>query len=377
MMDRLIDPTPLPRPLAIIAVMLVTVLWLVNFDIGIDDVVWSVVGTCIVTVAFISLGIFRTHPRSRPWLILALNAVNLAGTIMMWVVATPWGLGGWPYVVVGAMVSFRLAPGLIIAAAACVPMSITVYRAMVAREEVRLSIPWLDREMFGLTLLLVIAIFMMKVLKRSYQELRTIQTLLAEVMDQNERNRRMLDLSHQIGHSLVETAARMDLLEMLVERHKYESLAPVIHQAGAETRDSLLRMRRVVLDLSSVSLTDQLDHSRHLLESAGVTVKQRVQGLDTICADESKVYAAILEQSVTSILQYSRASRARITVSGHRLTIEANGVGPPYDQQAESGMNVMKQRASEAGLTFRSEVSPDLAGLLVEVSKAPRKGDIE
>ena len=376
-MRRWVDTAPLPKLMALIPPVLLTILWLMAVMVRIITKPLPLLGLCVITLAFVGSGVARTRSSSPKTLVLLLNLANLGGTLLLWATARPWGLGGWPFVAVSALASFTLIPGIIVAILACVPLVVGIMTASHAPVEAFqvLNVTWFDRQLLGLGILLTACVTIIRTIERNCQELRISQTLLGEIMVQKERNRIMYDLHDEVGHSPVQTSTQMDLLEMLLQRKQYATLAAIISEVGNQTRDTLLRMRSVVLDMNNVTLLDQLRRCGQLLVNAGLDVNQRISDIDEIPENQTRTYAAILQETVTNILRHSQASRVRITVEGPTLIVEDNGIGLDENHQVGLGMDAMRQRAYEAGLTFRTDISHDLSGLLVEVAKAPRKED--
>ena len=375
-MRWLIDPAPLPKAMVMIPPILISILWLMDFALGTPDIPYSLFGSCAITIGFIGLGLSRTRVGTPCWLTIALNGLIWAGAVINWITAWSWGAIGWPFVAVSALATFRRVPGLVLATAACVPLAISTFEtdSFIGRA---VPVVWLNRQLLVLTLVFAGCVGIIRMIQHKYRKLQSSQMLVAELMVREERNRIMLDLHDEVGHSLVATSTQLDLLEMLIERDQIESARQIARDVGDQTRDTLSRIRAVVLDMNSVSLSEQLERCQRLLSSAGIVVKQRVCELSMIPEDIGKVYAAILQETVTNILRHSHASRVRITVSGHTMTVEDDGVGLPINHPVGLGMDAIRKRANEAGLAARFGASHELLGLLVEVTQVPRKGKVD
>ena len=354
---------------------LITILWEMDIALQTPAIPYSLAGSCILTVGFIGLGFARVRLGTSCWWTLLLNLLIWIGATINWVTAWPWGAIGWPFVAVSALASFRRRPGMILATMACVPLAISTIETSSFGNRV-ITVVWLNRQLLVLTLVFACCVAIIRMIERKYRKLQSSQMLVGELMVREERNRIMLDLHDEVGHSLVATSTQLDLLEMLIEHNQIESARQIAQDVGDKTRDTLARIRAVILDVNNVSLSDQLVRSTHLLRSAGIEVKQRFGDLSQIPEDLSKVYAAILQETVTNILRHSHASRVSITVSGSAMTVEDDGVGLPTNHQAGVGMDAITKRAHEAGLAVRFGASRELLGLLVEVCKEPRKGKI-
>ena len=374
-MRWLVDPAPLPRAMAMIPPTLTAILWLMDIALGTPSIPYSLVGSYSITIGFIGLGLARIRIGTPGWLVLGLNGLIWVGAVINWTTAWSWGSIGWPFVAVSALASFRRLPGMILATLACVPLAIsTIETSSFAGRAI--SVVWLNRQLLVLTVAFAGCLAIIRWMQHNYRKLQSSQMLVAELMVREERNRIMLDLHDEVGHSLVATSTQLDLLEMLIERDQIEPARCIAREVGDQTRDTLSRIRAVVLDMHNVSLPEQLEQSQQLLRSAGIEVKQRISDHCPIPEDLGKVYAAILQETVTNILRHSHASRVYITVAGHTMTVEDDGVGLPINHPVGIGMDAIRKRANEAGLSARFGASRELLGLLVEVTQVPRKGKI-
>jgi len=372
-MGRWVDRTSLPKPIVVLAVLVLALLWLIADVLNVLQRPWVFAGSCLVSVSVIAVAVLRAYCRNcPPWVMIAINALNITGAVLIWTAGTPWGLGGWPFVVAAAIASFTPVVGYTIAGLACLPMLWSVFHETSGNGTLVVQVSAINRQYLIFTLVMVIGLVAVEVLQRNYRELQASQTLLAEVVTQNERNRIMRDLHDEVGHSLVQTSVQMDLVEMLIQREEYGSLGTIVHQVGTDAREILMRIRSVIYGMQTLDLGRQIKHSAHLLTSAGVHVEEDVRGPVEVGPADA-VYAAILQEVVTNILRHSQATRVRITLEGRRLVVEDNGVGFDPDDRAGLGMAAMNERAAEVGLNFRVGTSPDLSGALIEIAPVAGK----
>ncbi|MEI0736615.1 sensor histidine kinase [Paenibacillus sp. JTLBN-2024] len=187
---------------------------------------------------------------------------------------------------------------------------------------------------------------------------------IAELVKREERLRISRDLHDTLGHTLSLITLKSQLVTRLIHRDPEKALleAGEIEQTS---RAALRQVRELVSGMRALTLTEELQACRRMLESAGIRLEaegdfesRAISGL------AQNILSMCLKESVTNIVKHSRADICSIalkqTESEINLTVSDNGIG--LDGRAEgprsdgNGLKGMRERLSliDGSLEFSS-----------------------
>lgn len=180
-----------------------------------------------------------------------------------------------------------------------------------------------------------------------------------------ERERVARDVHDVLGHSLTVLSVKAGLAERLIDVDPERARAEIA-EIGRIARESLGEVRATVGGLRAAGLTGELAQARAALTSAGIEVDVDGEPAD-VDPSHRTVLGWVLREAVTNVVRHSRATRCRIGLGPHALTVEDDGVGMS-GQRRGHGLRGLDERVTEAGATFTLEVGRGGHGTRLEVS---------
>lgn len=195
--------------------------------------------------------------------------------------------------------------------------------------------------------------------------LRATRDEMAQMAVERERSRVARDLHDILGHSLtvitVKTELAGRLLDVDLERARVE-----IGDVEALARGALADVRTTVAGYRGVTVAGELAAARAALDAAGIAA-ELPSATENVPTERRELAGWIVREGVTNVIRHAHATRCRIRLSAHSVSIEDDGVGPASDSpSAGNGLIGLRERIEAAGgrLTLgRSE----LGGFLLRV----------
>ncbi len=205
------------------------------------------------------------------------------------------------------------------------------------------------------TMLMIVGIGSMNIhagaQKRADAKLRRAQGEIEHLAKVAERERIARDLHDVLGHTLSVIVLKSELASKLLDRD-IERARREIGELEQIARDALADVRQAIGGYRAGSLTEELDHARSTLRSAGIQVEDspaptgRSAAVKPSPAQET-VLALIMREAVTNIVRHSGARHCRIIFDTaepgmYRLEISDDGRGGSHIEG--NGLTGMRER---------------------------------
>lgn len=306
-------------------------------------------GALSVTVGLLLLAVFGAAflfavPMSwwlpQRWYLLPAAALfALSFALFPWV---GWGIRGlWTYV--GVVIAMAVAP---------LPLTWTLLLALgvfAAFAGIMLD-GWSD-EVLWIPAVLVSISAMMAAFARNIvamNELRATRDRMAAMAVERERSRVARDLHDILGHSLTVITVKSELAGRLVDVDPARARTE-IGEVESLARGALADVRATVAGYRGVSLSGELAAARAALDAAEIAAD--VPGSsDAVPPERRELAAWVVREGVTNVMRHAAASRCRIRIAEHEVTIDDDGVGPVVRaDQAGTGLAGLRERVESAG----------------------------
>ncbi|GIO32741.1 MULTISPECIES: sensor histidine kinase [Paenibacillus] len=203
---------------------------------------------------------------------------------------------------------------------------------------------------------------------------------IAELVKREERLRISRDLHDTLGHTLSLITLKSQLVTRLIDRDPGKALLEA-REIEQTSRAALRQVRELVSGMRTLTLTEELQASRRMLESAGIRLEAEGDfGNKEISGLVQNILGMCLKEAITNIVKHSRADRCTIAIkrtdSDIRLVISDNGVGLEGRKSGlrsdGNGLKGMKERLAliDGSLELRSS---DGLTVLIRVPVVVRK----
>jgi two-component system, NarL family, sensor histidine kinase DesK len=186
---------------------------------------------------------------------------------------------------------------------------------------------------------------------RDLERARGAQAALAVA---EERLRFSRDLHDVMGRRLSAIAVKSELAASLADRSDPGAAAQMLEVRGV-AHEAMREARDLARGYRTTDLAQELEGSRSLLESAGISVELAV---DDVPAGWHEAAAWVVREAVTNVLRHSAATAVAIRYAGSELAVVNDGV---VDSLSKGGSGL-------AGL--RERLAPLGAGLTVTGSES-------
>jgi two-component system sensor histidine kinase DesK len=195
---------------------------------------------------------------------------------------------------------------------------------------------------------------------------------IARLIKIEERERIARDLHDTLGHTLSLLTIKGELVEHLVRKNPEEAIKEV-RELQQVSRNTLTQVRKLVSDLQSVQLSEEVVQASQFLQSAGIKVHLDFLNLEKVPPVYSKILGLCLRECVTNIVKHSRAENSWIHIfensESYILVIEDDGLGMGSLNGTNKGSGIMgmKERLLliEGKLNWTSN---DTQGLKITIS---------
>lgn len=199
-------------------------------------------------------------------------------------------------------------------------------------------------------------------------EARTIGSQLAVA---RERLRFASDLHDIQGHHLQVIALKAELADRLLVSDSAGHQATA-KQAIGEVRSlaeqAQLETRQLVRDLRVVSLHDEVENAKGVLEAADITTEVTIDA-DTVAShstDTNRLLGLAVREATTNILRHANAQHVTITLTAHhdlQLDIRNDGTdasGNQAEPAEGTGLNGLQHRFHKAGGNVTTDTHEDI-----------------
>ena len=217
--------------------------------------------------------------------------------------------------------------------------------------------PWSDALLIVPVIILSISL-MMAAFARTMaviNELRATQAELEAVTAERERSRVARDIHDILGHSLTVITVKSELAARLMDADP-ERARSEIEDVETIARGALADVRATVSGVRGVTASGELAAVRRALAAAGVEA-ELPSSTDTVPAEHRELVGWVIREGVTNVIRHAGASRCRIRISEHDVTIDDDGRGPAAPTGAGSvsstGLRGLRERVESAGGSLR------------------------
>ena len=314
-----------------------------------DSAVENVVGVALVVV--FSLCFLAAPPIA--WTLSTRGRLIVCGAIFaLTLIFVPWigdsVVGLWTYagVVIGMCVFSWM-----------VTVSMIGLITLLALGVRLLTEPWSDSVLVQPVIILSISL-MMAAFARTMaviNELRATQAELEEVTAERERSRVARDIHDILGHSLTVITVKSELAARLMDADPQRARSE-IEDVETIARGALADVRATVSGVRGVTASGELAAVRRALAAAGVEA-ELPSSTETIPAQHRELVGWVIREGVTNVIRHAGASRCRIRISEHDVTIDDDGRGPAapalVGSPSSTGLQGLRERVESVGGSLR------------------------
>ncbi|SEK75936.1 sensor histidine kinase [Streptacidiphilus jiangxiensis] len=187
---------------------------------------------------------------------------------------------------------------------------------------------------------------------------------LARLAVANERLRFARDLHDLLGYSLSAITLKSELLLRLIPGHPGRA-EQEIGDILTLSRQSLADVRQISRGYRDMSLLQEIESARSMLEAAGIQVVAACE-LGELTPDADTVLATVLREGVTNVLRHSRVRNCSIDAGGCpigiSLTLTNDGVVDGVADRSPhsgSGLSNLRMRLEAVGGRLSTEATGD------------------
>jgi two-component system, NarL family, sensor histidine kinase DesK len=167
---------------------------------------------------------------------------------------------------------------------------------------------------------------------------------IARLIKIEERERIARDLHDTLGHTLSLLTLKGELVEQLIRRNPDEAIQEV-RELQHISRNTLIQVRKLVSDMQSVRLSEEVVQASQFLQSAGIDAHLNSLDLEKIPLVNGKILGLCLRECVTNIVKHSQAANCWMTIHENSdsfiLEIEDDGVGMESVNRTHEGSGLM------------------------------------
>lgn len=232
-----------------------------------------------------------------------------------------------------------------------------------------------DNQNFLLTVTLTIftafAIYIPIRLLETSDRLLLAQEEVARLHVDRERERISRDLHDIMGRTLVAVSLRQQAAARLLQIGRADDAATQLDAAHRIVDDGQATLRALTHGPTIADLSSEIAAARDLCERTGIAWDAQVGEVGT--PDAQRLCAAVLRESVTNMLKYSRPSTCwvRLRDEGETLALSVVNDGVPPDakvNEAGTGLSTLQQRTVALGGTLEAlSPRPGLFRVLVHL----------
>lgn len=169
-------------------------------------------------------------------------------------------------------------------------------------------------------------------------ELNVAQEEIARLSKNEERQRIARDLHDTLGHTLSLITLKSELAEKLVLK-KPEQAIQEVKDIQATSRAALKQVRELVSGMNALSIREELNNTRAILEAAGIRLslsgEPRKLGAPPLVQN---ILGLCLREAINNVVKHSKADTCSIFLGedAHELTLTVtdNGAGTELDRPA-------------------------------------------
>ncbi|USQ67717.1 histidine kinase [Companilactobacillus allii] len=186
--------------------------------------------------------------------------------------------------------------------------------------------------------------------QRSYR-LKQNNKRLETIIKQNERERIAKDLHDDLGQSFSLITLKAELADKLIDKNVTQARKE-IKDIATTSRENLTLVRQIVSDLNRKSIAEAMIEEENHLKLVNIIQQSYNEKVSTTWPLEiQNVLAAIIKESSTNIIKYSKADTAIFDFNEddkyYYLNIKDDGIGYKNVRKDSFGLSGMSQRLSD------------------------------
>jgi len=180
--------------------------------------------------------------------------------------------------------------------------------------------------------LLTFGLYRMQVAELLQEEKRKQNAQLNLFLAENERNRIGRDLHDSLGHTFAMLSVKTELAQQFLQMKAYEKAGKELQEVHEISKQSMADVRRIIDNLKTRTLDDELVTIQVMLEMSGIQVQVLNQlNIASIAPTMQSSLSMVLLELTTNIIKHAQASHCKIRLYSEdkRLIadVEDNGKG--------------------------------------------------
>ena len=180
--------------------------------------------------------------------------------------------------------------------------------------------------------LLTFGLYRMQVAELLQEEKRKQNAQLNLFLAENERNRIGRDLHDSLGHTFAMLSIKTELAQQFLQMKAYEKAGKELQEVHEISKQSMADVRRIIDNLKTRTLDDELVTIQVMLEMSGIQVQVLNQlNIASIAPTMQSSLSMVLLELATNIIKHAQASHCKIRLYSEdkRLIadVEDNGKG--------------------------------------------------
>lgn len=180
------------------------------------------------------------------------------------------------------------------------------------------------------------------------KQLEQANEQIKELIKREERMRIARDLHDTLGHTFSLITLQSQLVQRLIDVHP-EQAKEEANKIELTSRSALRQVRELVADMRAVTMEEELQRAKQILEIAGIQFHLTEEGDNLqISPLEQNIIGLCLREAITNVVKHSQGKNCFVNVHFKKgmltLTIQDDGIGFNEQNLEGSGIQGMKER---------------------------------
>lgn len=175
---------------------------------------------------------------------------------------------------------------------------------------------------------------------RYKQQIRNKELELSQLRIDNERNRIANDLHDTLGHTFVTINTKAQLAQRMAQKSNLE-LTKELYDIESITSQALSDVRRIIDDMSSYSIEEEIKSSSNILNLHGIEFEY-VNNVESDKVEQTRHITYIIRECVNNVIKHSQATKVCLELINHKYHTEiifkdnGEGMNNPKPTQLKS-----------------------------------------